>query len=82
MYTGTGLSIVTDENGHTIVATGPVTFEYLTTLPNGIVSTVTEVVTPSADVHSNPSNPHASAYVFLCLLQHCTNLPPVLRSLP
>lgn len=70
MYTGTGvLSVFTDPYGHTIVATAPVTFEYLTTLPNGVVSTVTEVVTPSADSRSNPPNPHASAYVLLCLLQ-------------
>lgn len=42
--------VVTDHEGNTLTLTGPVTRTWVTTFPNGVVSTVTEVLTPTVDV--------------------------------
>ncbi|KAG8810700.1 hypothetical protein FRC17_002823 [Serendipita sp. 399] len=47
--------VVTDHNGHLLTITGPYTTTYVTTLPNGVVSTVTEVITPTSYV-AEPNN--------------------------
>lgn len=62
LYTGSGavtavtIGVLTDHSGHTITTTGtaPITLTYVTTLPNGVVSTVTEVITPTAEVFGEP----------------------------
>lgn len=38
--------VVTDHAGNSMTITAPVTMTYVTTLPNGVVSTVTETFTP------------------------------------
>ncbi|PVF99713.1 hypothetical protein CPB86DRAFT_756192 [Serendipita vermifera] len=48
--TGSASRFITDRLGNTVAVTGtePITLTYLTTLPNGVVSTVTEIVTPTS----------------------------------
>ncbi|KAG8861869.1 hypothetical protein FRB91_000113 [Serendipita sp. 411] len=40
--------VVTDHLGNSLTITAPYTTTYVTTLPNGVVSTVTEVITPTS----------------------------------
>jgi len=49
--------VVTDEFGNTLTITGPVTRTWVTTLPNGVVSTVTEVLTPTVEVPGSGPSP-------------------------
>lgn len=49
-HTTTTPQVVTDHEGNTLTLTGPVTRTWVTTFPNGVVSTVTEVLTPTVDV--------------------------------
>lgn len=81
LYTGSGavtavtVGVLTDHSGHTITTTGtaPITLTYVTTLPNGVVSTVTEVITPTAEVFGEPvtTSTFSSAYVYSSHLTSC-----------
>ncbi|CAG7849283.1 SubName: Full=Uncharacterized protein {ECO:0000313/EMBL:CCA69493.1} [Serendipita indica DSM 11827] len=48
--------VVTDHQGNLHTITAPLTRTYLTTLPNGVVSTVTEVITPTDYVGASGSS--------------------------